>query len=172
MFDFIREEDGGWYFQYYESKELLSKKNLYGIFLGAINGNIEYYGSLLNKYAKYKKCDYDIENIEKKYEKYFELRMRIMDKGFFVNLDLDDDVYGIMHPLISGSKLNSINKNDEYYDHYEPLIKSYNLSYELSSLLNIDYLEEYYNDILVWIDNFKSMSVNKMRKVKKINKKV
>lgn len=236
MFDFIREEDGGWYFQYYENKELLSKKiymyflnkiinsinynkfnsivlnslkstkyiykiekalnkelelygynvynprytnnrhittyNLYGIFLGAINGNIEYYGSLLNKYAKYKKCDYDIEDIEKKYEKCFELRMRIMDKGFFVNLDLDDDVYGIVHHLISSSKLNNIKKNDEYYDYYEPLIKSYNLSYELSSLLNIDYLEEYYNDILAWIDNFNLLGVNKMPKVKRINKKV
>lgn len=231
MFNFIKEEDGGFYGEYYENKELFSKKvymyflnntinnidynkfdsiiinslkaikytykinelldkefklygyctynnrytnnkhitayNLYGLFLGAIDGNIEYYSSLLSEYSKYKKSDNDIENIEKKYEKCLKLRSRIIDEGFYVKVTLDDEINSIMNSVNCLDKLDSI-ENDEYDNYY----KNYNLSYQLSSILNIDYLEEYYNNILDWIDKFKMKGVNKMPKVKKIAKKI
>lgn len=233
MFNFIKEEDGGFYGEYFENKQLFKKKvymyflnntinnidynkfdsiiinslkaikytykinelldkefklygystsnyryinnknitayNLYGIFLGALEGNLNYYSALLNEYSKCKKYDKNIETIEKKYEKCLKLRSRIIDEGFYVKVTLDDDINSIIHSINCLDKLNNIKKSDE---NYKAFIKSYNLSYQISSILNIDYLEEYYNNILDWIDKFKMKGVNKMPKVKKIAKKI
>lgn len=152
----------------YEENKRVAIYNLYGFFLGTIDGNYQHYLNIINKEDDCKDNNNYINEIKTLIKLHLKLRGKVIEYGIYKNINYYNDIESVMRHIPTIEKIDDLKDSNKVYDGF---IKSYRLSYGVSSLIDINQLNILFNSITNYVDRFSFSSVNKMPKVKKIIRK-